>query len=238
MRIHAAGTLLDGDLTVPPDAAGMVLFTQNGPRDRAVAAALHEVSLATLLIEPLTAPERGDDTRRFDVDLVADRVIGTLRWLRAQPVTTYLPIGLFGAGVNAAAALVAAAARPGDVQTVVTRGGRVDLAGGALAQLMAPALFIVGERDQRLRLLNEESRQAARSHADMCVIPGADRFFSGTQALRQVTVQAADWFRIHLAAPVPQRPPEIDTALPVEHSSLIDMFPAPSTTQERCPDDA
>ncbi len=238
MRIHAAGELLDGDLTMPAGAAGLVLFTQNSPRDQAVAGVLRERGLATLLIEPLTADERADEAHRFDIDLVADRVIGTLRWLRAQPVTARMPVGLFGAGVNAAAALVAAAARPGDVQTVVTRGGRADLAGGALAQLQAPTLLIVGERDPRLRTLNEEARRAARAHADMCVIPDADRYFRDPVALEQVAVQAADWFSLRLGDPVPERTPAIDTALPVEQTGLVDMFPPPTSTHERCPDDA
>ncbi|MFI1991620.1 hydrolase [Actinoplanes sp. NPDC020271] len=238
MRIHAAGALLDGDLTTPPAAPALILFTQSSPRDSAVAGLLHERGLATLLIEPLTPDERADEGHRFDIDLLADRVIGVLRKLRAQPLTARLPIGLFGAGVNAAAALVAAAARPGDVQAVVTRGGRADLAGGALAQLQAPTLLIVGERDPRLRTLNEESRRAMRSRSDLCVIPDGDRFFSDPEALEQVAVQAGDWFTVHLAAPVPERAPEIDSALPVEQTGLVDLFPPPTSTHERCPDDA
>ncbi|MCW2143017.1 hydrolase [Actinoplanes cyaneus] len=238
MRIHAAGALLDGHLTTPAAAPALVLFTQSSPRDDAVAGVLHDRGMATLLIEPLTPPERADEGRRFDVDLLADRVIGVLRKLRAQPVTARLPIGLFGAGVNAAAALVAAAARPGDVQAVVTRGGRADLAGGALAQLQAPTLLIVGERDPRLRTLNEEARRVMRSRADLCVIPDGDRFFSDPEALRQVAIQAGDWFAEHLAAPVPERAPEVDSALPLERPGLLDFFPPPSSADERCPDDA
>jgi putative phosphoribosyl transferase len=237
MRIHAAGAILDGVLTVPHAVAGLVLFTQHSPRDRAVAAALHDRNLATLLIEPLTADERADEAHRFDIDLVADRVIGTLRWLRAQPVTEHLPIGLFAAGVNAGAALVAAASRPGHVQTVVTRGGRVDLAGGALAQLQAPTLLIVGERDARLREINEEARAVMRARGDMCVIPDADRYFRGPRALDQVILQAADWFTLHLAAPVPEHAPTVDSALPVEQTGLTDVFMPPTPTHHRREDD-
>jgi putative phosphoribosyl transferase len=238
MQIHAAGALLDGDLTIPPAAAGLVLFAQNRAPDRALAEVLQRRSLATLLIEPLTAEERADEAYRFDIDLLADRLVGTLRWLRTQPVTAPLPIGLFAAGPTAGAALVAAASRPGDVQTVVTRGGRADLAGGALAQLQSPTLLIVGERDPQLRALNEEARQAMRASGDLCIIPDADRYFSEPKALELLAVQAVDWFTVHLAAPVPERAPTVDTALPVERTGLLDLFPPPTSTRERCPDDA
>ncbi|WIM99910.1 hydrolase [Actinoplanes oblitus] len=238
MQIHAAGALLDGDLTMPPAAAGMVVFAQNRPRDRAVAGVLRDRGLATLLIEPLTARERADEARLFDIDLLADRLIGTLRWVRTQPVTAPLPVGLFAAGAGAAAALVAAAARPGEVQAVVTRGGRADLAGGALAQLQAPTLLVVGERDLQLRTLNEQARKAMRAHADLCVIPGTDRYFSGQEALELLAIQAADWFGMHLTAPVPERSPAVDPALPVEETSLLDLFPPPERARDRCPDDA
>ncbi|GAA4606204.1 dienelactone hydrolase [Actinoplanes octamycinicus] len=239
MRIHAAGALLDGDLTIPPAATGMVLFTQNRPRDRAIAEALRERGLATLLIEPLTAEERADEALRFDMDLLADRLIGTLRWLRTQPVTAPLPIGIFGTGAGAGAALVAAAARPGEVQTVVTRGGRADLAGGALARVQAPTLLIAGERDPRLRALNEEARRTMQAPADLCVIPDADRYFTGTRALEQVIIQAADWFSLHLAAPAPEHAmPTVDSALPVKHTRVLDVLTAPLRSGRHDPDNA
>lgn len=231
MWIHSAGVRLEADLSVPVGAAAVVLFAQAGPRDQAIAAALRESSLATMLIEPLTPDERADEARRFDIDLVADRLIGTLRWLRAQPTTAQMPVGLFGAGVNGGAVLVAAAARPGDVQAVVTRGGRVDLAGGALAQLQAPTLLIVGERDEQLLAINDEVRRLTRAHADLCLIPGADRYFRDARALEQVTIQAADWFTLRLATPLPVRAPAIDTALPVDQGTLGDVLVPPTPTQ-------
>ncbi|BCJ47472.1 hydrolase [Actinoplanes ianthinogenes] len=221
MQIHAAGTLLHGDLTIPPAATATVLFTQNRPLDRAVAHALRHRNLATLLIEPLTAGERADETLLFDIDLLADRLIGVLRWVRTQPVTAHLPTGVLAAGANAGAALVAAASRPGHVQAVVTRGGRADLAGGALARVQCPVLLVVGERDQRLRTANEQARQAVNSAADLCVIPGTDRRFRGEQAQRLLAVQAADWFGMHLTAPPPEHEPAIDSALPAEQTRLL-----------------
>ncbi|BCY09304.1 dienelactone hydrolase family protein [Actinoplanes sp. L3-i22] len=237
MRIHAAGAMLDGDLIVPAAAAAVVLFTQDGPRDRALAKVLRQRGLATLLIEPLTVDERPDETHRFDMDLLADRLIGTLRWIRAQPVTAHLPVGLFGAGVNAGAALVAAAARPGDVQAVVTRGGRVDLAGGALAHLLAPTLLIVGERDTPLRDINDDARRTTRAPAQMCVIPDADRYFADPGALEQVAVEAVDWFTRHLADPLPEHAPTIDSALPVAQPRLFDAFIPPTPAPEPRPEE-
>ncbi|WP_436535592.1 dienelactone hydrolase family protein [Actinoplanes sp. HUAS TT8] len=233
MWIQTAGIRLDGDLTIPPAAPGLVVLTQDNPRDRAIAALLRERGLGTLLIEPLTPDEQAVEARRFDIDLVADRLIGTLRWLRAQPGIMELPIGLFGSGVNAAAAMVAAAARPGDVQAVVARGARADLAGGALAQLQAPTLLIVGELDPKLRALNEEAEQVMRAHGDVCVIPGADRYFSDPQALEQVAVAAGEWFTRHLSAPVPSHAKVIDSALPVEQTGLLDAFMPPSPTKDK-----
>lgn len=211
MRIHAAGALLDGELDIPSATVGMVVFAHDSPRDREIAGELRKRGMGTLLVD-LLGPEE-DEERRFDVDLLSDRLIGVLRWLRKQPVTKTLPVGLFGAGIDAGAAVVAAASRPGDVQTVVARGGRPDLAGGALAHLTAPTLLIVGERDPQLRVLNEQARKAMRAHAELCVIPDASRFFPEPGALELVAAEAGDWLAIHLTAPVADQPKTVDSAL-------------------------
>jgi len=143
-------------LTLPEHASGLVLFahgsgsSRHSPRNRAVAETLNQRALATLLIDLLTTDEEQIDagTRelRFDIGLLADRLVGVIDWLREEPPTAALPVGLFGASTGAVAALVAAAARPDTVRAVVSRGGRPDLAGPALAQVRAPTLLIVGER--------------------------------------------------------------------------------------------
>src|SRR5688572_7828924 len=159
-RIDAGTVRLDGDLTLPEHPAGVVLFahgsgsSRHSPRNRAVAQELNRRGLATLLADLLTREEEAADSRtgdlRFDIGLLADRLVAMIDWTRNQPPTASLPIGLFGASTGGGAALVAAAARPEAVRAVVSRGGRPDLAGPALVEVRAPTLLIVGERDQRV----------------------------------------------------------------------------------------
>ncbi|MET8147583.1 dienelactone hydrolase family protein [Actinoplanes sp. NPDC049668] len=207
-RIAAAGVELDGDLRLPDGAGGLVLFahgsgsSRHSPRNRAVAEALNDRGLATLLVDLLTGAEEEDDARtrrlRFDIGLLADRLVGIVDWLRTRPGTAALPVGLFGASTGAAAALVAAAARPDAIRAVVSRGGRPDLAGPALAEVEAPTLLIVGERDAEVRDLNERARNYLRAPTELRIIPTATHLFEEPGALEQVAEQAGRWFGDYL----------------------------------------
>jgi pimeloyl-ACP methyl ester carboxylesterase len=209
--LDAAGVRLDADLTVPDGAVGVVLFahgsgsSRHSPRNRAVAEELNRHALATVLMDLLTADEERADTGprdtagtgpggRFDIGLLADRLVGALDHLGTQEATAGLPIGLFGASTGAAAALSAAAARPDVVRAVVSRGGRPDLAGPALAQVQAPTLLIVGERDPEVADLNRSARSALTATSELRVVPGASHLFAEPGALEEVAAQAADWF--------------------------------------------
>ncbi|XVU22425.1 dienelactone hydrolase family protein [Actinoplanes sp. CA-054009] len=196
---NAAGTELAGDLTLPDEAYGMVLFahgsgsSRHSPRNRAVAAHLNRHGLGTLLTDLLTPDE---EHRRFDIGLLADRLIGLVDWLvEAHPAPR---IGLFGASTGAAAALVAAAARPRPVRAVVSRGGRPDLAGPALIQVTAPTLLLVGGNDQTVIELNEEARNAMTVTAELRIVAGATHLFEEPGALDTVAEEAAAWFATHL----------------------------------------
>jgi putative phosphoribosyl transferase len=208
-QVPAAGVVLDGDLSLPDSAAGVVLFahgsgsSRHSPRNRAVAGVLNRRGMATLLVDLLTADEERIDARtgqlRFDIRLLADRLVGIIDWLGARPETAALPVGLFGASTGAAAALVAAAKRPEAVRAVVSRGGRPDLAGPALAEVKAPTLLIVGARDLHVLELNEQARNAMRAPVELRIIPGATHLFEEPGTLEQVAELAADWFGTHLA---------------------------------------
>jgi len=208
-QVPAAGVVLDGDLSLPDNAAGVVLFahgsgsSRHSPRNRAVAGVLNRRGMATLLVDLLTADEERIDARtgqlRFDIRLLADRLVGIIDWLGARPETAALPVGLFGASTGAAAALVAAAKRPEAVRAVVSRGGRPDLAGPALAEVKAPTLLIVGARDLHVLELNEQARNAMRAPVELRIIPGATHLFEEPGTLEQVAELAADWFGTHLA---------------------------------------
>jgi dienelactone hydrolase len=207
-QVPAAGVVLDGDLSLPDSTAGVVLFahgsgsSRHSPRNRAVAGALNRRGMATLLVDLLTADEERIDARtgqlRFDIGLLADRLVGIIDWLGARPETAALPVGLFGASTGAAAALVAAAKRPETVRAVVSRGGRPDLAGPALAEVNAPTLLIVGARDVTVLELNERASNAMRAPVELRIIPGATHLFEEPGTLEQVAELAADWFGMHL----------------------------------------
>jgi dienelactone hydrolase len=207
-QIPASGVVLDGDLTLPDNARGAVLFahgsgsSRHSPRNRAVAGALNRRGMATLLVDLLTAGEEKIDARtgqlRFDIGLLADRLVGITDWLGDRPEVAALPVGLFGASTGAAAALVAAAKRPETVRAVVSRGGRPDLAGPVLAEVKAPTLLLVGERDGAVLDLNERARNAMRAPVELRIIPGATHLFEEPGTLEQVAEHAADWFGTHL----------------------------------------
>lgn len=213
--IRVAGVELDGDLTLPAHAGGLVLFahgsgsSRHSPRNRAVADVLNQHGMATLLVDLLTSDEELVDEQarelRFDVGLLSERLVGIVDWLADQPETAALPLGLFGASTGAAAALVAAAARPEAVRAVVSRGGRPDLAGPALLEVRAPTLLIVGEQDQEVRRLNEQARKTMQVLADLRIIPAATHLFEESGALEEVAAQAGEWFGSYLASPAGRR---------------------------------
>jgi len=191
---------LDADVVVPDGAVGVVLFahgsgsSRHSPRNRAVAEELNRRGLATVLMDLLTADEDRVDRLRFDIGLLADRLVGAIDRLGTEPMTADLPIGLFGASTGGAAALVAAATRPDVVRAVVSRGGRPDLAGTALTQVKAPTLLIVGEHDPKVADLNQEAQRVLTGPSELRIVPGASHLFEEPGALEEVAAQAADWF--------------------------------------------
>jgi dienelactone hydrolase len=199
---------LPGNLTVPAGASGLVVFAHGSgssrfsPRNRAVAEALNEQGIATLLFDLLTSDEEQDRTNVFDIALLADRLVAAVDWIDAQGELAALPLGLFGASTGAAAALVAAAKLQTRVGAVVSRGGRPDLAGTALDRVTAPPLLIVGALDDVVIELNEHAYAQLRAEKALEIVPGATHLFPETGALERVIALAGDWFRTYL---VPRR---------------------------------
>ena len=199
---------LEGTLGVPTDANGIVLFAHGSgssrfsPRNRFVARVLREAGLGTLLLDLLSHPEEVVDevTRhhRFDIPMLADRLVVAIDWLAAQSDTEHLWVGLFGASTGGGAALVAAAARPARVGAVVSRGGRPDLAGDSLRLVEAPTLLLVGERDEQVIDLNERARARMRAPVRVEIIPRATHLFEEPGALEVVAAEARDWFAQYL----------------------------------------
>jgi putative phosphoribosyl transferase len=196
-----------GTLTLPDDARGLVVFAHGSgssrfsPRNQQVAEELNEYALGTLLIDLLTAEEEQVDLRtaelRFDISLLAERVVGAVDWAEERG----LPIGAFGASTGAAAALVAAAERPQLVQAIVSRGGRPDLAGDALPRVEAPTLLIVGGNDQAVLDLNRQAMDQMRAETRLEIVPGASHLFEEPGALDEVVRLARDWFLETLSRP-------------------------------------
>ena len=199
---------LAGDLSVPTAATGLVVFAHGSgsgrfsPRNRAVADALVQAGLATLLMDLLTPEEEAEDLRsarlRFDVQLLGDRVISTIDWLASDPNAGQLPVGCFGASTGAAAALIAAAERPRRVSAVVSRGGRPDLAADALPRVSAPTLLIVGGKDTEVIRLNRSAQARLAGESQLVIVPGAGHLFEEPGALEKVAALARDWFVQHL----------------------------------------
>ncbi|HEX6024767.1 MAG TPA: alpha/beta family hydrolase [Solirubrobacter sp.] len=208
MTVPVADARLEGDLTVPPEAIGTVVFAHGSgsgrfsPRNRYVAAELVRDGLATLLMDLLTPAEEAIDRRtahlRFDIRLLSERVIAAIDWLAADGQLGSLPVGCFGASTGAAAALVAAAERPRKVRAVVSRGGRPDLAGEMLRRVTAPTLLIVGSRDTEVLRLNQEAEQLLAGPSRLEIVPGATHLFEEPGTLEQVAALARDWFVRHL----------------------------------------
>ncbi len=203
IRIPPIG--LSGILHVPRDAYAIVAFvhgsgsSRSSPRNRTVADALNDRGMATLLFDLLTSDEEIDRANVFDISLLADRLVGVVSWLDAQPSLARLPLGLFGASTGAAAALVAAAKLPKRVRAVVSRGGRPDLAGDALDEVRAPTLLIVGGADVGVIELNEEALARLQGLKALEIIPGASHLFPEPGALEAVIDHAARWFERYLA---------------------------------------
>jgi putative phosphoribosyl transferase len=209
LEIPAVDVVLEADVAVPRLAQGMVLFahgsgsSRHSPRNRYVAGELQRAGLATILADLLTPAEERVDVQtgefRFDIGRLAIRLAALADWLVEHKPTAGLRVGLFGASTGAAAALVAAAARPAFVKAVVSRGGRPDLAGEALRSVHQPTLLIVGERDPAVLNLNREAMKELRGETRLEIVPGASHLFEEPGALEQVAHLAREWFLRYLS---------------------------------------
>lgn len=212
--IPARGITLGGDLTVPPTAKGIVLFAHGSgssrmsPRNRRVAETLQEGGYATLLFDLLTSEEDALDAvaapLRFDIPLLALRLVSATEWVTSRPEIRDLPLAYFGASTGAAAALVAAAVRPEGVRAVVSRGGRPDLAGRHLPDVAAPTLLIVGERDEEVIALNRTAlAKLGATEKELVIVPRATHLFEEPGALEQVAQIALGWLELHVPNKMP-----------------------------------
>ncbi|MDO9623823.1 MAG: CocE/NonD family hydrolase [Pseudomonas sp.] len=208
LKLPVADAELTADLLLPADAIGLVVFAHGSgssrlsPRNLQVAHYFNDLGLATLLFDLLTAQEERVDRLsaeyRFDIPRLSQRLVGVVDWLTGNADFAALRIGLFGASTGAAAALITAAQRPQAVQAVVSRGGRSDLAGEALAGVRAATLQIVGGADPQVVRLNREAAQKLRCEQQLAVVPRATHLFEETGTLEQVALLAGDWFCRHL----------------------------------------
>ncbi len=204
VKLSVDRVALEGTLAVPAGAHGLVLFAHGSgssrfsPRNRFVASALDGGGLATLLFDLLTAEEEARDAHtgalRFDIGLLAERLVAATDWVLANPEIQSLPLGYFGSSTGAAAALIAAVRRPAAVRAVVSRGGRPDLAGSELEFVRAPTLLIVGGNDGPVIGLNQQALRQLHCDADLRIVPGATHLFEEPGALEQVARLAGDWF--------------------------------------------
>jgi putative phosphoribosyl transferase len=209
VHIPCAGAELHGDLTIPAGATGLVIFAHGSgssrlsPRNRMVAEAMHHHHLATLLFDLLTPSEaiaeEATGELRFNIPFLTSRLIASIRWAQQDKTVGALGIGLFGASTGAAAALCAAASIP-EIQAVVSRGGRTDLAGNATGNVSAPTLLIVGERDKPVIAWNEETLARLPGIKHLVRIPDASHLFQETGALEEVASTASAWFGHYLSA--------------------------------------
>ena len=209
VHIQAGRAILPGNLTIPENAVVLVLFahgsgsSRHSPRNQFVARTLNDAGLATLLFDLLTPEEEATDlhTRehRFNIGLLAERLVHASRWAKQQEQTRDLRLGYFGSSTGGGAALVAAADIPHDVGAVVSRGGRPDLAGDALPKVQAPTLLIVGGNDDIVIELNEMARDRMRCEVKLEIVPGATHLFEEPGALEKVAKLASDWFVNHIA---------------------------------------
>lgn len=206
--------LLEGRLSMPFDSRGIVLFVhgsgsnRHSPRNQKVASHLNEAQHATLLFDLLTVQEQESERHshhlRFDIGLLASRLLQVLAW--SAEATGGLDLGLFGSSTGAAAALAAAAYEPGLVKAVVSRGGRPDLAGKLLSRVQTPTLFLVGSKDEEVRGLNEQAIIQMKAPTRLEIVPGAGHLFEEPGAQEQVAQITSSWFGHFLEAP--KRPEE------------------------------
>jgi putative phosphoribosyl transferase len=211
VRIAANGVTLDADLAIPASATGIAIFAHGSgssrfsARNRMVAGELNRAGIATLLVDLLTPDEEQLDLRtgrlRFDIPLLARRLVHVTDWVDAQPATAHFAVGYFGASTGAAAALIGAAMRPQRVVAVVSRGGRPDLAAEALASVRAATLLIVGGADVEVLSLNRQALQAIRAEKRLEVVAGATHLFEEPGALEQVATLSSAWLRSHFPKP-------------------------------------
>ncbi len=205
VRVSAGPVSVAGHLTIPEHPVGIVVFahgsgsSRHSPRNRFVAEVLNAAGLGTLLFDLLTPGEELNRANVFDIDLLASRLVDVTGWLATQADTAALPVGYFGASTGAGAALTAAADPRVDVGAVVSRGGRPDLAGSALAKVHAPTLLIVGGRDDVVLELNRQAQAMMPGECELTVVPGATHLFEEPGTLEQVAVLARDWFIDHLS---------------------------------------
>jgi pimeloyl-ACP methyl ester carboxylesterase len=214
LRIPVGSGFMAGELCVPEDAGGVVVFahgsgsSRHSPRYRLLAAALQEAGFATLLVDLPTPPEQFEYERegqsRFAVCFLAERLLRATEWLCQRWRIGDLPFGYFGDGIGTAAALVASVERPEAVSAIISRGGRPDLAGPALSQVTAATLLIVGSADRTVACLNERALTKLDSACvkELHLVPGASHLFSEPGALQEVSRAACAWFQQHLRAPV------------------------------------
>ncbi|MGZ3509866.1 MAG: dienelactone hydrolase family protein [Vulcanimicrobiaceae bacterium] len=208
VSIPSGKAQLNGDLTLVDDAQGLVLFVHGSgssrfsTRNRRVARALNDGGLATLLADLLTPEEEAVDAHtaalRFDIPMLAERTVRMIDWARSHESVDFLPVGLFGASTGAAAAIIAASRRPNETSAVVSRGGRVDLAGSSLDEIRAPLLMIVGGLDFPVIDLHRSVLPRIKCEHHYVVIPGATHLFEEPGALDAVADLATGWFQQHL----------------------------------------
>ena len=211
LQIPTGRAVLSGNLTIPENANALVLFahgsgsSRHSPRNQFVARTLNRAGLGTLLFDLLTPEEEARDSytreHRFNISLLAKRLVHATKWSRQQDEMRDLRIGYFGSSTGGAAALVGAAELPQDVGAVVSRGGRPDLAGDALPKVQAPTLLIVGGNDDIVIELNEMAHGQMRCEVKLEIIPGATHLFEEPGGLEQVAKLASDWFALHLSGP-------------------------------------
>jgi len=209
VQIQAGRAVLSGSLTIPENAIALVLFahgsgsSRHSPRNQFVAHTINDAGLGTLLFDLLSQDEEATDTwtgeHRFNIGLLAQRLVHATKWAKQQEETRDLRIGYFGSSTGAAAALVAATELQQDIGAVVSRGGRPDLAGDALPRVEAPTLLIVGGNDDIVIELNEMARDQMKCEVKLEIVPGASHLFEEPGALEKVAKLASDWFVSHIA---------------------------------------
>lgn len=208
LKIPVGNVVVEGNLNLPNEARGVVLFAHGSgssrfsPRNQYVAKEFNKMKIGTLLFDLLTSREEEEDMftaeYRFNIDLLAQRLIGATRWLIENQTQINLPIGYFGASTGAAAALIGAAKLPNDISAVVSRGGRPDLAADYLTQVKAPTLLLVGGLDTEVIELNKQAMAKMHSEKELVIVPGATHLFEEPGKLEEVAKFSAEWFRRYL----------------------------------------